>query len=173
MFLSGLKEKSIIRRLKATSSVRQFLSTSGKITSVALLQNDTRPFGVDELRSLIKMLGIPEAQMTVINYIATPDKVQLLDERVVADKHLGWNGVLKPIHLKNFTEKTFDVLISYYDEENLPLLTLSAQSAAAFKVGIGRNFFDIQDLSIQVDLGREATFSKELEKYLNILKIKK
>lgn len=173
MFLSGLKVKSIIRRLNAVSSSRQYEGTSGKIVSVGLLQDEAKPFDVKEQRNLIKMLGIPEAQLTIISYVAQPNKSQLIDDQIVVDKHIGWKGVLKPNHLKNFAAKKFDVLISYYSDENLTLLSLSAQSAAIFKVGIGADDYDIQDLSIQVTVGQETLFIKELEKYLNILKIKK
>ncbi|RMB56140.1 hypothetical protein EAX61_15765 [Dokdonia sinensis] len=173
MFLSGLKEKSIVRRLKSVTSGRSYAGASGKITSVALLQDASMPFNSKELSDLIKVLGIAQAQLTVISYVSNPDKAELVDERTVADKHLGWKGVFKPVHLRNFVEQSFDVLISYYTDENLPLLALSAQSNASFKVGIGENYFDIQDLSIQIKRDQESVFIKELEKYLNILKIKK
>ena len=84
---------------------------------------------------------------------------------------LGWKGVFKTKSLKDFSATPFDILISYYTPENLSLKAMTALSAAKFKVGIDPAMETYNDLTIHVATGQEVVFTKELEKYLKILKV--
>jgi hypothetical protein len=82
---------------------------------------------------------------------------------------LGWNGTIKDANLKTFINTDFDLLISYYTEDNILLKLLTTASKSKFKVGILQEDERINDLIIKTELNDFKTFKIELEKYLKIL----
>lgn len=86
----------------------------------------------------------------------------------------GWKGEIKHGELEAFLDKKFDVLISYYQTEELELKLMTAKSKAQLKIGILQTDSRLNDLIINTSLSEFDVFENEVFKYLTILnKIKK
>lgn len=171
MFLGGLKEKSIVRKIQKDVEKRNFSLSRKRISTVAILQVEEAVFDSKQLRVLANQLGIDEQAITQLTYVTKIAKERKEDEHLVTDKHLGWKGVLKPKHLKDFVQKKFDLLVNYHETDILALRTLAAASQAQLKVGIVVDKLGLNDLVIHTKTGEEAVFNRELNTYLNILKV--
>ena len=171
MFLNGLKTKSIIRKLKKVVASRSYTPSGNPIRRIGILQEEGVPFDVKKIASLAKSLGIKQNDVEVFSFTTTPTKDQKEVEGIYSVKSIGWNGTAKTATLKAFVEKDFDVLLSYYTEDRLPLRLVSGLSRATFKVGLMKEEQGLHDLVITTAIGEETIFINELEKYLRILKI--
>lgn len=171
MFLSGLKEKSIARKIRKDVGKRSFMLSRKRISTIAILQIADSPFDDKQLKVLADQLGVSDANITRLTYHSKITKAQKADAQLVTDKQLGWNGVLKAKHLKEFTQKKFDLFVSFQDSDLLCLQAIVAASKAQMKVGISEGEFGIYDLVIHTKTGEEGVFIKELNRYLKILKL--
>lgn len=171
MFLNGLKTKSIIRKLKKEVASRSYIPSGKPIRRIGILQEGNVPFDVKRIAPLTKALGVKENDVEIISFLLKPTKNQNEAEGIYSVKSIGWNGVAKTDTLKAFIAKDFDILLSYYTENRLPLRLISGLSKATFKVGIVKEEESLHDLVITIAIGEETLFISELEKYLRILKI--
>jgi hypothetical protein len=170
MFLSGLKEKSIARKIRKDVEKRSFSLSRKRISTIAILQDVETPFDAEQLKVLADLLEVNVANITLLTYISKVAKAQKDDPQFVTDKFVGWNGVLKTKHLKKFAQTKFDLLVSFQDSDLLSLKAVVAGSQSQMKVGITEDSFGIYDLVIHTKTGEEAVFIKELNRYLRILK---
>ncbi len=171
MFLNGLKTKSIIRKLKKAIASRSYTPSRKPIRRIGILQEGNVPFDVKKIKLLTTALGIKEKDVEVLSYIPKLSKDQKNDSDVYSESGIGWNATLKTIALKDFVARDFDILLSYYTEDRLPLQLISGLSRATFKVGLMKEEQSLHDLVITTAMGEESIFITELEKYLRILKI--
>lgn len=171
MFLSGLKEKSIARKMRKDVEKRSFSLSRKRISTIAILQVAETPFDDKQLKALADQLGVSDTDITRLTYHPKITKAQKDDAALVTDKHLGWNGVVKARHLKEFVQKKFDLLVSFQDLDLLCLQSIVAGSQAQLKVGISEDAIGIYDLVIHTKTGEEEVFIKELNRYLKILKL--
>lgn len=170
MFLNSLKAKSIVRKMDELIKSRYYVPSLGVPKTVGILQKDSKPFDRESLKQLRAVLG-KNLEIDTLTYVSTIKKEDKESEVLFSDKQIGWNGVFKGKGLKNFSQKRFDILISYYSEHSLVLEFVTASSEATFKVGILEEGDAINDLTILSTKGEEKVFVKELQKYLKILKI--
>jgi len=171
MFLNGLKEKSIVRKLKNKIANREYTPSGRQVRTLGILQEKGAPFDVKSTKVLAKALGIEENDIEIFTYQAKLPKDQKEIQGMYALKSIGWNATLKTASLKAFVAKDFDVLLSYYTDDRLPLRLVSGLSNAVFKVGLIKEEDGLHDLVITTAIGEEMLLINELEKYLRILKI--
>lgn len=86
-----------------------------------------------------------------------------------SNKDLGWNGNIKNNDVAEFTKREYDLLINYYQEDNLMLKLVSVTTVARLKVGLGTPNTPINDLILNTPLNNFTIFKSELKKYLTIL----
>lgn len=171
MFLNGLKAKSILKQIDKVQLARNYKASKGGVATVAILQEMDKPFDTKHLTKLCKAIGVKPKDVTILEYVKTLTKEQREQPQLFSDKQVGWKGVFKTKSLKDFSATPFDILISYYTPENLSLKAMTALSVAKFKVGINPEMEAYNDLTIHVATDQEVVFTKELEKYLKILKV--
>ncbi|WP_299678873.1 hypothetical protein [uncultured Dokdonia sp.] len=169
--MNGLKAKSILRKLKKETESRTYTPSGRQIRSLGIVQEGDRPFDANKIKQLAATLGIKENDIVVLSYMPKLSKAQKDAPGVYSGKGIGWNGTLKTTTLKEFVAKDFDILLSYYSEDRLPLQIVSGLSKATFKVGLIEDAQSFQDLVITTAIDEETLFINELEKYLQILKI--
>ena len=171
MFLGGLKAKSILRKLKKETESRIYSPSGQPVRRIGILQDENHAFDPKKIKPLATVFGIQEKDVTILSYVPKLPKERKEETNVYSEKGIGWNGTLKTPSLKEFVQKDFDLLLSYYSEDRLPLRLVSGLSKATFKVGLIRDEESFQDLVITTAIGEETLFIDELEKYLQILKI--
>ena len=167
MFLDLWKHKSIkrnIEKLVARSGRSSFSST---IKSVGILVDLTAFDTVKRLEKMALRLG-DNISVSVLLYNDIENKKE--DENLFFnDKAISFNGKIKEDKVTAFISKPFDLLLSYYNRENLVLQFVTAGSQAHFKVGFPLQMYQLNDLTIHVDLQNSSAFEAELLKYLKIL----
>ncbi len=171
MFLKGLKAKSVLKKMGKVSETRQYQPSTGKIKTLAILQNRSFPFDSSKIKELANALGIVEREVQLLEYSASISKEQKAHSGIYNASHLGWKGVFKNKSLKDFEKSNFDILLSYYHTDELALQAMTVFSNARIKVGISHNFEHLNDLTICVSNNEEALLIEELKKYLKILKV--
>ena len=169
MILKGLKEKSNKNYIDKCVKKRQVISKTNKINTVGILVNEEEFLDVSWINSLSKVLDVDQKNLKIIALTKPKSKIPSVYTNTFSVKDLGWKGNVKNKNLKAFIEEDFDLLISYYSSELLPLIFTTASSNAHFKVGINQSEENHNDLTIQTSINDTKTFSNELVKYLKIL----
>ena len=82
---------------------------------------------------------------------------------------MSWTATFGKQEVNNFITTDFDLLINYYDTEKVPLLLISHQSKAKFKVGFSSVDKRINHFMISTNAENHIIFIEELFKYLKIL----
>ena len=119
------------------------------------------------VKELVKH-GIAEKNIEVLSFrerMSSKEPVQ--DCFTLAD--IGANGRYKKEETTTFVYRRFDMLISYYEEENLPLVVATLKSKARFKVGFAAVDGRLNDFTINTKPQNHELFISELVKYLKIL----
>ena len=167
MFLDGWKRKSIKRNIQKLIDNSAGSSVSSKIHSVGILIDISAFNDAEQIMNIIKELGI-DIDVEVLSYKNKKENLPDQDE-FFYDDVIGYNGKIKSETVTNFVLKPFDLLLSYYNAENLVLQFVTARSGARFKVGFPLQKYQLNDLTIHVDLENTTAFKTELKKYLKIL----
>ncbi|NJM78521.1 MAG: hypothetical protein HC854_00780 [Flavobacterium sp.] len=140
-----------------------------KIKMIGIIVDTTYFFDTEKLVSEIKSKNIPFKDIKVLSY---NDKVKHKDSLTPLSysiKDISINGEIKVIEVNDFLNYPFDLLISYFDEEKLPLLLAVSSSKAKFKVGFSKIDFKFNHFIIDSDTKEYINFISELFKYLKIL----
>lgn len=171
MFLNSLKATSITRKIDKHLRDRSYESLKKEPMSICILQRQSEAFNPTFIADLKKAVSTNSSvSVDTISYVDEILKEEKDNVWLFSDKEIGWNGVLKSKGLKNFSRKRYDILISYYEREEIALQLLTALSQASFRVGVSVKNQYLNDLTIQTGVGAEENFIKELKKYLKILK---
>jgi hypothetical protein len=86
-----------------------------------------------------------------------------------SEKSFGWKAQIKNNNLKKFLEYPFDLLIGYFNKNNLYTELAVLQSKATFKAGISLVNQQLYDIEIKEYPKNTERFLLELKKYLTIL----
>jgi hypothetical protein len=155
-------KKALTKKLNNTTA-KEVSATP--IQSVGLIVNADV---TENFQHIIKSLRLNVA-VDVLCFHKTFQKTRTVDYPVFYEKDFGWKGKAKSPELKQFLEKSFDVLISYYNDDIVSLHLASGLQASNFKVGISGSSQEIHDVIIQTKTEDVTTFAKELHTYLQIL----
>ena len=174
MILKGFKEKSNIRHLNKLVSIRQIDINDSKVESVGVIMHIDEIDDFELFRSLATDLSIRSKNLKVIAFSNSNKEEHNSWDMCFGAKDFGWRGTIKNTELQSFLNTQFDVLISYYEKDQLEMKLLTALSQAKFKIGILQTDERLNDLIIKSDISEFNVFKEELIKYLTILnKIKK
>lgn len=106
----------------------------------------------------------------IIGYKRFYDKNSPYATPVFSDKDLGWNGEIENSYVHEFLSRDYDLLVNYYNEDNLLLNLMSVKVKARLKVGFKEVGPEYNDLILDTPFKDFQLFKKELKKYLGILK---
>ncbi len=105
----------------------------------------------------------------LIGYKKYYDKNSPYSTPVFSDKDLGWKGEIANSYALEFLGREYDLLINYYDTDNLLLQLMTVKSNARIKVGFKEVDQQLNDLILGLPLKDFKTFKLELKKYLRVL----
>lgn len=175
MFLKGIKDKF------KQKSGRKFIKLALQEASVP----STRKQGVRKVGCIVDLDKFDKADVfyefleefklqpnavKIIGYKSYYDKNSPYATPVFSDKDLGWNGAIENSYALEFLNREYDVLVNYYDENNLLLNLMSVKTRARLKVGFRKVGPEFNDLMLDTPLSNFKTFKTELKKYLGVLK---
>jgi hypothetical protein len=96
-------------------------------------------------------------------------KNQVRSYKYYTEKDFNWKGEPKKGPFKDFLEEPFDLLIGYFNKNNLYLENAVLRSKAKFKVGFAKVNQGLYDLEIAESPNKVESFLSELKKYLLVL----
>lgn len=170
MILKRFKEKSNQKFINRLIDFRVPEISSNKIESVGIVVNLSEFDDFEMFRIFFEELKLNPNKVKIAGFTDDPKLVEFSNELLYSEKQIGWRGKIKDNGLKTFINTPFDVLISYYKDDNLELNLISALSKANFKVGISNYDERLHDLILEVDTKEIDIFKQEFIKYLTILK---
>ncbi|MBB4802934.1 hypothetical protein HNP37_003009 [Flavobacterium nitrogenifigens] len=143
---------------------------AGNVQTIGLLIDESN---FEDSESLIKELtlhGIALENIKVIAYEAKFKEKAIYLRPTFGKKHINWRGEIEEDFLNEFTKLEFDLLLSYYDVENVFLMMITKKSRAKFKVGFSSVDSRLNRLMINTELQNYKLFVSELFRYLKNIK---
>ncbi|MBS9463101.1 hypothetical protein KIM67_11825 [Flagellimonas sp. 389] len=175
MFLKGLQDK-----FKVKSSLKYLQEEMNKAPSVIERDKGITSIGcivdVDNFESaelfyeLIEDYSLRPNAIKIIGYKREYDNNSPFAIQMYSDKDLGKKGAIENGYVLEFLGREYDLLINYYEEDNLMLKLLSVKTPARLKVGFSSLDPKLNDLIFSTPLKDFKLFKKELKKYLKVLK---
>lgn len=169
MILKAFKEKSNQKYINKLLSARKAAVNSNKVKTIAVLLNVDEFSDFESFRQYFKALNLSSPKHKVIGFTKDDKHESRQWDMYFSPKDFGWKGKLNNADLESFINEDYDVLISYYKDENLQLNFVTAASKANLKVGLSRKDERLYDLIIDVKPQDIDIFKIEFKKYLNIL----
>ncbi|CAM3718487.1 hypothetical protein FSS13T_13780 [Flavobacterium saliperosum S13] len=169
MFLKLIKDFLIKKLVKKSLSNYKPAIIEDKIQTVGLLIDESYFSKESELVSEIVSAGIQQKDIEVLIYRDKIKKKDTFQHHFFSRADITLNPDFKKPEVKDFIEKPFDMLISYYDVEKPPLTLVTLQSKARFKVGFSTIDKRLNSFMITTVAEKHQEFVSELFKYLKIL----
>ncbi len=169
MSLSSLKESILKKKFdKSLSKISETRAVLQKdIKSVGILTIDEISSKIDLQSKIESILGVRNSKIYSFKKFSKSDEVSF---KHFSEKDINWKGNFIQPNFLSFLEQPFDLLIGYFNENNLYLEKAVLNSNATFKVGFSKVNFKLYELEILEKLENIQQFSLELKKYLQILK---
>jgi len=174
MFLKGLtdkfKHKSGVKflrdQLQKTPPVPK--RTKG-ITSIGCIIDLDKVTNPEQFFEFVDEYNLRPNAVKIIGYKSYSDKNSPYATPVFSDNDLGWKGEIVNSYALEFLSRDYDLLVSYYDEENLLLQLMTVKTGARVKVGFSEIDPKLNDLILAIPLNDFEIFKLELKKYLKVL----
>ena len=145
------------------SEVNAPMKTLGFVVDERLLQD------FEKLYDLAGYFHIHPNDISVFSFLEVKKKQPSLRQNQVNNKHFTWKGDLHNQNAEEFLNRSFDVLVGFYAEENVYMDLLVSESEAKFKVGFSGADDRLFDLVLGMSPNDFNEFKKELKKYLEVL----
>lgn len=123
----------------------------------------------DALLKVLDANGINRDAISVLIYKGRLKRNEATDQLSFSLKDVNWSGEINNPGVIDFQSRGFDLLISYYDIEKAPLLAVTQQTKADFKVGFASIDKRLNHFMINANAMHYKVFATELFKYLKIL----
>lgn len=143
--------------------------TDSKIASIGLLVDESYFSHTAELIEVICSFGFLPDQIEVVCFLDKKKKVNAENKFYFTANDITWSGAIGNQKLLDFTTKSFDLLLNYYDIEKAPLVVVSFLSKAKFKVGFQTIHKKVNHLVINEVAENYNIFLSEVFKYLKII----
>lgn len=168
MFLNGWKRKNIKRNIEELVKKNSSSAHKSGISLVGILVDYESFDALEDFKKMVIDLG-KGINYNVLCFVNNVKEHDTLHQNKFDPKGISFKGEIKDADLSEFLAKPFDLLISYYQTEDLILQYISAKSTANFKVGFPSENYQINDLIIDVPFKNTEAFTVEMIKYLKIL----
>jgi hypothetical protein len=169
MFLKFFKNFSAKRILNKSSLHVNSVVTDKPIERVGLLIDETYFSDKDKLVQLLLSKGIQEKNLSLLAYKNKYKKNEIISYPHYSKKDVSCLGTIDNKEALDFIGQEFDLLISFYDHKQIPLVIVTHQSKADFKVGFTEVDKRLNHFMINTSIEKYALFVEELFKYLRIL----
>ncbi len=170
MFLNQLKlfvAKQIVNKSLSNVKLRDFQS---KIKTVGLLVDETQVESTQFLLKKILNEGIAIENISILVFKDVISKTESIHFPSFCYEDMNWLGRVSKHEVSSFEASPFDILIDFYDTEKVPLLAITQNSKAHFKVGFASIDQRLHHFFIGSKQENKEEFATELFKYLKILK---
>jgi hypothetical protein len=167
MIISKIKEHFLQKDILETSNSNKRVVAVNKIKSIGILTSKELNDAYD-FESKVKRVFPKYRSVNCYCYRDFNKK----DEKsfdYFSQNDFDWKGKIKDDSLHSFVNEPFDVLLCYFNTNNIFLENLTKQSQASFKIGFSNVNEILFDLEISENIENVDNFNLELKKYLQIL----
>ena len=138
-----------------------------EVYTVAVIASQENSKWINIQDEIEKILGLGNVRTYSFRSFSRKD---VPSYKFFSEKDFNWKGEPKKKIFKSFIEEPHDLLIGYFDKNNLYLENAVLRSKAKFKVGLAKVNQDLYDMEIAESPAKIESFLTELKKYLQILK---
>ncbi|WP_433829759.1 DUF6913 domain-containing protein [Flavobacterium anhuiense] len=170
MFLNYIKEFFVKKSLNVNLNNKKSEVFAKKIQTIGLLIDESNFEHSEALIKELALHGIALENIKVLAYREKFKEKETYSRPTFAKKHINWNGEITEGFLSEFVNSEFDLLLSYYDVENVILKLITSKSKAKFKVGFSTVDQRLNRFMISTELGNYKLFISELFRYLKNIK---
>jgi len=174
MFLKGLQDKFKVKSgLKYLQEEMErpplVIERDKGISSIGCIVDVDNFRNVEIFYELIDDFSLRPNAIKIMGYKKEYDKNFPYAIQMFSDKDLGWKGAIENGYVLEFLGWEYDLLINYYQKDNLLMKLLSVKTKARLKVGFGALDPRINNLILNTPFKDFKVFKSELEKYLKAL----
>ncbi|MNK85960.1 hypothetical protein D3C87_1058570 [compost metagenome] len=170
MFLNYIKEFFVKKSLNVNLNNEKSGVFTKNIQTIGLLIDESFFESSEALIKEITLQGIALENIKVLAYREKFKEKEAYPRPTFGKKHINWNGEITESFLNEFINSEFDLLLSYYDVENIFLMLVTSKSKAKFKIGFSAVDQNLSRLMINTELGNYKLFVSELFRYLKNIK---
>ena len=165
----NIKESIFKKRFQKSliNSLENRIVSNDEIINVGILTTDEFSSNFNLQNEIEKILNVKNVK--IFSY----RKFNKLNEASFyhfSENELNWKGEIENQNLQSFLEQPFQLLIGFFNINNLFLESAVLSSKASFKVGFSNVNSDLYELEISEEIQNLHQFTSELKKYLQILK---
>lgn len=171
---NGIKDK--LKRKSGAKFLKTELSKSGVevkrkkgITSIGCIVDLDAFDNANLFYEFIEEFALRPNAVKIIGYKSFYDKNSPYATPVFSDKDLGWKGNIENSYALEFLSREYDLLVNYYNKENLLLELMTVKSRARVNVGFMEVDKVYNDLILNTPIKNFKVFKTELKKYLRVL----
>jgi len=167
--LKIFQKKQFQKKINTYLKKRDVSGLNDSVVTIGFLVDEDVFPDFDSLKSISKEIGLQEKDMVVFTFMNVKKQLPTLRQNMITNKNFNWKGEINNQNAEEFLNRSLDVLVGYYQGENLFLDLMVAKSKAKFKVGLKDSDHRLSDLIIDVNMTKPHKFKKELVKYLRVL----
>ncbi|AUC84686.1 hypothetical protein CW731_04995 [Polaribacter sp. ALD11] len=169
MIFQGFKETILKKKLDKLLSNSEFGGASAlkKIQTVGIITSEEITSKIDLKVAVEAALGIKNAKIYSLRAFSKTDEISY---KHFTEKDINWRGQFTQTNFKSFLEQPLDLLIGYFNTNNIFLESAVLQSKAQFKVGFAATNSKLYQIEISEEIEHVGEFTSELKKYLQIIK---
>ncbi len=169
MFLNYIKNFFTQKIVKKSLANVKLTPSTNVIKTVGIIFDETYFYEREALVQELVNNNINESDISILVFKNKIKKNEQFEYPTFSHKDLSWTATFDKSEVKNFIAQKFDLLINYYDTEKPPLLLVTNQSKASFKVGFATIDKKLNHFMIHTNAENYKVFMDELFKYLKIL----
>lgn len=170
MFLNYTKEFFVKKSLKNNLRNEKSEVITKNVQTIGLLTDESNFAHSEVLIKELTLQGIAPENIKTVAYSGNFKEKETYLRPTFGKKHINWKGEITEEFLKEFVNSEFDLLLSYYDVENVFLMLMTSKSKARFKVGFSSVDQSLNRFMISTELGNYKLFVSELFRYLKNIK---
>jgi hypothetical protein len=158
----------IYRRTIKKNSATQKKGSSKKLRTIAVILDHRLGVDKEHFKEIGSHFNIPRKNLRVLTFFQSPNQINEANyASSCTPKNISGWGVLNGV-LVDFCSENSDILINFYDQDDVNLKYLSAKSNKKLSIGFKSVDHALNDLIIEVDAQNIDVFISECIKYLEI-----
>ena len=167
-WLSRALLSRIYRKTIKQNSVVNKKESSKKLNTISVILDHRLGIDKEHFKKIGSHFNIPRKNLRVLTYFQSPNQINEANyASSCSPKNISGWGVLNGV-LVDFCSKNSDILINFYDQDDVNLKYLSLKSNKKLSIGFKSVDHALNDLIIEVDAQDIDVFISECIKYLEI-----
>jgi hypothetical protein len=158
----------IYRRTIKQNSATDNKGVSKKLRTIAVILDHRLGVDKEHFKEIGSYFKIPRRNVKVLTFFQSTKQINESNySSSCTPKNISSLGVLNGV-VSDFCNQGYDVLINFYDQDDVDLKYLSAKADKKLSIGFKSVDHALNDLIIEVDAQNIEVFSSECIKYLEI-----